>query len=208
MKKINIKDYNTIFIDFDGTIKQSDEIKGKLFYEIFGGISLKLKKKIYNHHINNLGISRNIKIPTYIKYCQIVSNDVNKKFYTKKYTRLIFEKVCKSRWVPGVIKFFKINKEKKFVLVTASPQNEIKKILKKIKIINFFQKVYGYPNKKKIAVKNYIYYNKLNHKKCLYIGNSISDYSAAKYNKILYINIGLKKINKRNVINLKNFTYF
>ena len=45
MKKINIKDYNTIFIDFDGTIKQSDEIKGKLFYEIFGGISLKLKKK-------------------------------------------------------------------------------------------------------------------------------------------------------------------
>ena len=35
-EKINIKDYSTIFIDFDGTIKQSDEVKGKLFYEIFG----------------------------------------------------------------------------------------------------------------------------------------------------------------------------
>ena len=45
MKKINIKDYSTIFIDFDGTIKQSDEVKGKLFYEIFGDINLKLKKK-------------------------------------------------------------------------------------------------------------------------------------------------------------------
>ena len=43
-EKINIKDYSTIFMDFDGTIKQSDEVKGKLFYEIFGGINLKLKK--------------------------------------------------------------------------------------------------------------------------------------------------------------------
>ena len=71
--------------------------------------------------------------------------------------------------------------------------------MKKIKIINLFQKVYGYPNKKIIAVKNHIYYNKLIHKKCLYIGNSISDYSAAKYNKILYINIGLKKLIKETL---------
>ena len=45
-KKIN--KYQIIFLDFDGTLKLSDRIKGILFYQIFKNkINVEIKKKFY-----------------------------------------------------------------------------------------------------------------------------------------------------------------
>ena len=38
----------TIFLDFDGTIKLSDNVKGKVFYEIFGKKILNSEKKKFS----------------------------------------------------------------------------------------------------------------------------------------------------------------
>ena len=68
MKKKYLNKKEIIFIDFDGTIKDSDKIKGKTFIEIFGNkLNNSIKKKIKEHHHNNLGVSRYLKIPMYFK---------------------------------------------------------------------------------------------------------------------------------------------
>ena len=80
MNKIKLTKFETIFLDFDGTLKISDKIKGVLFYEIFNGYTKPIhKNKILQHHYDNLGLSRYKKIPIYMKYCNIKVNLINKK---------------------------------------------------------------------------------------------------------------------------------
>ena len=208
MKKIELTKFETIFLDFDGTLKVSDKIKGVLFYEIFKGhTNPKLKKKILQHHYDNLGLSRYKKIPIYMNYCNIRVNSINKKKFLHKYNKLVFLKVCKCHWVKGAKSFLKKNKHKILILVTASPHKEIIKILKKIKIYNFFTNIYGHPFKKKEIIKKIISRAKIENKKYIYIGNSKSDYLAAKQNKVKYINIGKLSLKNKKIINISNFSF-
>lgn len=203
---INIQPYELFFFDFDGTLKYSDDIKGKTFYKIFGKeINNNIKKKIFLHHKNNLGIPRSEKIPYYMKLAGVKITKKNQDYYLKKYKNLIFKEVCNSKWVPGSKLFLKKIQEKKIILLTASPHVEIIKILKHIKIKNFFDKIYGYPNIKGDVIKKFLLKNKINPNKCIYFGNSQSDFNAAFKNKINYINIGLIKITGQKIKKIRDF---
>ena len=208
MNKIKLTKFETIFLDFDGTLKISDKIKGVLFYEIFKGYTNPLlRNKILQHHYDNLGLSRYKKIPIYMKYCNIKVNPISKKKFIIKYNKLVFIKVCKCYWVRGAKNFLKKNKHKKLILVTASPHKEIIKILKKIKIYDVFASIYGHPFKKKDIIKKIISRTKLGTKKYIYIGNSKSYYLAAEQNKVKYLNIGKLTLRNKKIINISNFNF-
>ena len=113
--------------------------------------------------------------------------------------------MCSSKWVLGAKKFIKLNQNKKIILITATPNKEIIKILKKLKIYDYFYKIYGSPIIKSEIVKNFLNFYNSSQKNYIYIGNSLSDYYAAKVNKIFYINIGKLKNLKKKYIFIKNF---
>ena len=69
----------------------------------------------------------------------------------------------------------------------------------------YSQEIYGHPFKKKI-IKKIISRAKLENKKYIYIGNSKSDYLAAKQNKVKYINIGKLSLKNKKIINISNFS--
>lgn len=203
---IDLRNIEVFFFDFDGTLKYSDIVKGKTFFEIFGNkINNKVKNKIFLHHKNNLGTPRSEKIPYYMKLSGIKITKQNKIYYLKKYRNLVFKKVCKSKWVPGSKLFLRKIRDKRVILLTASPHREIYKIINYIKIKNFFEKVYGYPNKKDNIIKNFLLKNKINSNKCIYFGNSSSDFYAAFKNKVQYINIGPIKIKGKKIKKIKDF---
>ncbi len=96
MKKNILKNKEVIFIDFDGTIKKSDHIKGKAFVQIFGK-KVKNKEKITNHHLENLGISRIEKIPIYLVWNNINNNKKN--IYSKKKQKQKIYLSSFNRWI-------------------------------------------------------------------------------------------------------------
>ena len=107
MKKNILQNKEFIFIDFDGTIKESDSVKAKVFIEIFGKkLEIDTKKKILDHHYNNLGVSRDIKIPLYLKLIGIKQTKHNIRKYKKIFSKIVITKVCKSKWVSGAKKFY------------------------------------------------------------------------------------------------------
>lgn len=74
-----------------------------------------------------------------------------------------------------------------FFLITATPQKEVEEILKELKIDSYFKEVIGSPiNKKEALQKLLIKYN-INISNSIMIGDSNSDYEAAKVNKINFI---------------------
>ena len=109
--------------------------------------------------------------------------------------------------MPGAYKFIKkYSNDKKIYLLTASPHEEIIKICKKIHITSFFEDIFGHPNIKVKIINKIISKKKLKKTECIYIGNALSDYKAAKLNRISYVHFNKenKKI-KKNKFVINNF---
>ena len=97
---------------------------------------------------------------------------------------------------------------KKFYISTGTDQSEIIKLCKLKKISNFFIKIYGSPKTKIQHISDIIKKNNVSKKKILFIGDSITDYKAAKMKKIdflcksnsenkdIFRNINVKRIYK------------
>lgn len=178
----------TIFWDFDGVIKDSVLVKSNAFEKLFINFGDELVKKIIKHHEENGGMSRYEKLPIYISWSgEQLSNELVKK-YEKKFSQLVKKKVINSPWVEGAFEYLSKNhKRQMFFLITATPQKEVEEILKELKIDSYFKEVIGSPiNKKEALQKLLIKYN-INISNSIMIGDSNSDYEAAKVNKINFI---------------------
>ena len=107
-----------------------------------------------------------------------------------------------------ILKYLKNSKNKFFFISTGTNQEEIKKICKKKKISNYFSGIFGSPKNKIDHINFIIKKNKINKNDVLFVGDSMSDYRAAKScgisfvcksnseNKNLFKNSKIKRIYK------------
>jgi len=182
-----LNDSSTIFFDFDGVIKDSVDIKTSAFKELFSTYDQNIVDLIESHHIENGGLSRFDKIPLYLSWAgeSVIKENIDK--YCQKFSMLVMQSVIDSPWVPGVRQFLKSNYDKKnFIIVTATPKDEIDEILKKLGMSDFFIAVYGSPIPKNDALNSALRDFKIDQSKALMIGDSYSDFEAAKKNNILF----------------------
>jgi HAD superfamily hydrolase (TIGR01549 family) len=194
-----------VFWDFDGVIKDSVEVKSIAFEKLFSIYGSKISRKIREHHEKNGGVSRFDKIPLYMSWTnELVTNEGVQKF-CNQFSLLVKQSVIDSPWVPGFLEFIGSNHNKqKHILVTATPKDEIEEILEKLDIKHFFYKVYGSPVLKKDAIFMELNNLAIEPKNAIMLGDSNSDYKAAKNNGILFIlrctdlNKDLQKICKDN----------
>jgi HAD superfamily hydrolase (TIGR01549 family) len=192
LKKL-LNDSSTIFWDFDGVIKDSMKVKTSAYKKLFSRHGKKIVDLIDIHHKENGGLSRFEKIPLYLSWTKEPVTKKNVQNYTKHFSLLVKQSVVESPWVPGIKDFLEKNYDnKKFILVTATPKDEIDEILDTLGISNYFKAVYGAPLPKSDALS--LALNKFNSdtRKTIMIGDSYSDYEAAKNNKIFF---ALRKTN-------------
>ena len=184
----NIKKAKTIFWDFDGVIKDSVSVKSDAFEELFLPFGSDVAKKIRMHHEDNGGMSRYDKLPIYLNLAgEKYSKDLIIK-YEKQFSKLVMNRVINSPWVEGALEYIKTNyKAQKFFLITATPQKEIEEILKKLEISKYFKKVIGSPTNKKDALKIILSNENINLDDSIMIGDSCSDYEAAKENNVFFV---------------------
>ena len=117
---------------------------------------------------------------------------------------LVKQKVIASKYLPGVIDFLKANKGKKQFICTGTPQNEIEDIVEKKGIKALFDQVYGSPKTKIEIIKIILDKHSVSPKDCVYFGDAMTDYDAAKACSIPFIGILNEYTefpNKTNIIN-------
>ena len=184
----NIKKAKTIFWDFDGVIKDSVSVKSDAFEELFLPFGSDVAKKIRMHHEDNGGMSRYDKLPIYLNLAGEKNSTDSISKYEKQFSKLVMNRVINSPWVEGVLEYIKTNyKAQKFFLITATPQKEIEEILKKLEISKYFKKVIGSPTNKKDAIKIILSNQNINLDDSIMIGDSCSDYEAAKENNVFFV---------------------
>ena len=188
-----LNEFDTIFWDFDGVIKDSVETKGTAFEKLFSRYDPKIVKNIKNHHLKFGGLSRFEKIPIYLSWSGIKVNTASVTKYCEDFSIIAKQLVINSPWVPGVLEYLESDyKNKNYIIITATPKDEIVEILEKLCISKYFRAVYGSPSSKLSLINDAIEKFQVKQENAIMVGDSRADYEAAMKNNIFF---ALRKTN-------------
>ena len=180
--------YELIFWDFDGVIKESVSVKTDAYVELFRIYGAEVANKVKHHHLMNGGMSRYDKIPLYLKWAGLEQDESEVQNFCGKFSSIVKNKVIASAWVPGVEDFLHNNKENHtFVLVSATPQAELEDICNSLKLTGVFSRIYGAPINKSDSIRVSMINYKVPPSSCLMIGDAEADIQAAQDNEIHFI---------------------
>lgn len=183
-----IKQATVVFWDFDGVIKESVDIKTEAFMSLFETHGDYIIQKIKLHHEKNCGMSRFDKFPIYLKMTGQIPTKFLLDEYSRKFSQLVTQKVIEAEWVPCVESFIRNNVyNQKFIVVSATPYNELKEILFKLDLMNCFDLIFGAPVRKSDAIRDVLLSHSDRDEKYIMIGDAKADFDAANDNNILFL---------------------
>ncbi len=180
--KLSIDKYKAFFFDFDGVVTDSVNIKTEAFATLYRPFGEDVVAKVVSHHISHGGLSRFEKIRYYHKtYLNKELSESELVKLANKFSDLVIGKVLNAPFINGALEFLELLKKenKKIFIISATPESEIKKIIKKKKLDKYFMDVKGSPANKKENLKYLIMKHKLRTLECLYFGDSEQDLNAA-----------------------------
>ena len=181
-------DIRTIILDFDGTIVESVGIKDKAFRVLYEEYPEKLDE-IMEYHLDHNATVR------YHKFRHIAEN-ILKEDYTEekeeelseKFAELVFKNIVKCPYVEGGIDFLEYFYRKvPLYLVSASPEDELDRILDERELKKYFKDVYAIPWVKKDAVKEILLEEGINAEEAVFIGDTMEDYESASSSGVKFI---------------------
>ena len=143
-----------VFLDFDGVIKESVEVKARAFVSLFRHMPSSFQERVLKHHLAHGGVSRYAKIKEYLSWitASVTEESVNE--LASEFSSIIITEVLKSPYVPGALEFINaFSSQKKLILLTATPHDEICAILDSLGITSSFFSVYGYPSSKSESIR-------------------------------------------------------
>ena len=180
--------YKLLFWDFDGVIKESIEVKSRAFFRLFEPFGLSLAKKVREHHELNGGMSRFEKFPIYLKWAGMEVNQSIVNDYCDRFSRQVVQDVIDSPWVAGVEHYLHDNLYKQiFILVSATPQEELELILCALNLAECFERIYGAPMAKRDAINATVSDRQIDPGHCLMIGDAKADLDAATANEVPFL---------------------
>jgi len=167
----------TIFFDFDGVILESAGIKTEAFRKLFSNYP-KHVDEIVKYHEDNAGVSRYDKFD-YI-YGDILKEkltEAKKSELGKQFSELVLKEIERCPFVIGTIEFLEAySKKLNLFVASATPDEELKYLIKKRGLSGYFSGVYGAPAKKSEIILTVISNKRLNKEESIFIGDTMADY--------------------------------
>jgi phosphoglycolate phosphatase-like HAD superfamily hydrolase len=177
-----------VFWDFDGVIKDSVEVKTQAYFQLFESFGSVVAEKVRKHHEVHGGMSRFDKLPIYMQWAGLEPNQSTVSEYCEQFTQRVLQGVIDAPWVAGVERYLCSNsKEQAFILVSATPQDEIEHILHVLDLTKCFAEVYGAPISKRDAIGKTLRARGLDARDCLMIGDSQADLDAAVASQVPFL---------------------
>jgi beta-phosphoglucomutase len=178
----------TVILDFDGVILESVSVKTEAFRSLFS-FAPDHMDEIVQFHIENGGMSRFDKFRHI--YTTILKEDPPQDKFDAlscRFSELVEEAVANTSFVNGAPEFLEFaSKRFSLYIVSATPEDELKRIVARIGIEGFFQGICGSPLKKKVHIERIVQENNLNRRDVLFVGDAANDWEAAQQCGIRFI---------------------
>ena len=175
-----LRNAELVFLDFDGVIKESLEVKARAFVSLFRYMPSSFQERVMRHHLAHGGVSRYEKIREYLSWTTASVTEERVNELASEFSSLIISGVLNSPYVPGALEFIKaFSNQKKLILLTATPHDEICVILDSLGIASRFFSVYGYPSTKCESIRYELDRLKVAPMRSVLFGDSTQDLRAA-----------------------------
>jgi phosphoglycolate phosphatase-like HAD superfamily hydrolase len=167
--------------DFDGVIKESVQIKTEAFHDLFLSHGPQVAQRVREHHLAHGGMSRFQKIPLYLEWAGLEPTAQRVDEYCEAFARAVEDAVVACAWVQGAQRMLLARPAtSRYILVTATPQEEIEGILERLAIRDCFSRVYGAPTPKAQGIAAALADYSVKPGDALMIGDSKEDLRAAQ----------------------------
>ncbi len=178
-----LRELRAIIFDFDGTIIDSNEIKLNCFIDLFSDQEFVKNDLIY--FISSLGhVDRfNVIRACCEKFFQGKYSEYDIQTKISLYNRKCLRQIVRADEIPYALEFIKTAHAKGYLLFisSATPEKELIKIIKSLKLFHFFNGVFGGPKSKVLHIDFILEQQGLSATEIVYIGDSdIDQVSAAR----------------------------
>lgn len=169
-----------IAFDFDGVLADSVNVKGQAFEALYEDESPDIRAQIRAWHEAHGGVSRFEKIRHYETLCGREADEAAVMARAGRFSQLVEQKVVESDSVPGAEAFLEEHhRAVPFYIVSATPQEELLRIVEKRGLSHYFRGIYGAPVKKGEHLEDIVAANRYRRERVVMIGDADADYEAA-----------------------------
>lgn len=171
-----------IIFDFDGVLAESVNVKGDAFVVLYKEEPQSVQKQVLDYHQKHGGVTRYDKIRYYEEtLCNRAVNEQRVEEIAQKFSDIVEEGVIRSPWVDGAQEFLeKHYKAMRFYIASATPEEELIRIVKARNMDHYFNGVYGAPIKKHEHIGKVMEDHNFSPAEIVMIGDAMTDYDAAK----------------------------
>ncbi len=180
-----------IVFDFDGVLVESVDIKGQAFVALYEDQSEEIQRQVLSYHNQNGGVTRFDKIRYYEEILlgrQVSQSQVEK--LADRFGVIVEEKVTHCPWIAGAQEFLRTYATHiPLYIASATPEDELHRIVKGRGAFEYFKAVFGTPVKKKEHLANILREERYAPKDIVMVGDAMTDYDAAIANDVPFIGI-------------------
>jgi HAD superfamily hydrolase (TIGR01549 family) len=184
--------WQAVFFDFDGVIVDSAPIKTAAFAAMFRPYGEAVEKAVVAYHLGHQGISRFDKFRYFYEHIlHMPIDDHRLKELGSDFSRLVLEAAINAPYLPGAMETLAELQSLKIpaYIVSGTPDDEMKYIVQRRDLSLFFKGVYGTPRKKIEIVDLILRMEHYLPAKCLFMGDSLTDYDAARNHELCFLGI-------------------
>ena len=180
-----------IFFDFDGVLVDSNPTKTEAFRTLFRKYNEEIVTDIVTHHQQHGGISRVEKIR--YAHQHLIKQPLTEQGvadWATQYSKLVLEKVIEADWIRGAKEFLdSVPGNLPIFVISGTPETELREIIDRRKMSGYFGEILGSPIKKTVHIRNLLSDYHLVPDRCVFIGDALTDYDAARETGLKFIGI-------------------
>jgi len=182
-------DVCALFLDFDGVLVESVEIKSKAFRDLYVDQPVDVLARIMAYHSAHDGISRVVKLRHCHEHFLGLSLSGNQfDALVEQYAQLVEHAVIDAPWVPGAKELLQTHHQRcKLFVVSGTPEDEIKRIAERRGMMTWLTSVHGSPAPKADIVRTLMAEYGLQAQNCVFIGDAMADWQAASETGVAFI---------------------
>jgi len=179
-----------IITDFDGVILNSEPAKDLAYKECFSFFPQQVDD-FMSYHFENPTVGRYEKLKYfYENILKIKYTDDCKNWISDRFNEIAYNKVCSSSFIPGALEFIRdFSKKLPIWVVTGTPKDQLIRVLKKLEIDKYFEKVFSTPPNKSQILSKVLSDANVSPEETVFIGDMNNDLNSAKDNGIPFIGI-------------------
>ncbi len=175
--------------DFDGVLVETVEVKTGAFARLFAAEPPEAVARIVEHHRRNGGVSRFEKFRTI--YRDILQRPLTEEEFERlcdRFATLVVDEVVAAPWTEGAQEFVaKYRGRYPLFIVSGTPEEELKTIVRRRGIESWFDGVFGAPATKDAILRDILRRHHLQPAEMVFVGDAQTDWTAARQTGVPFV---------------------